>query len=78
MSYVYYRKQIGRWVVQKTVNGKSHLFGSFLRREDAEEFKDYCIEHNWDFKCKLNSVGDNTPRRRIAHMYGLPVRDIPK
>ena len=77
MANVYWNKQIQRWVVQKVVDGKSHHYGAFKSYDDAEEFKDYCVEHNWDFRCKLNSVGDNTPRKRIAHMFGLAVEDIP-
>ena len=78
MTYVYFNNRLGKYVVQKCIDGKSHHFGTFTKRDDAEEFKEYCIANNWDFKCKLNSIGDNTPRKRVAHMFGLDVKDVPK
>ena len=76
MTYVYYNKKVKRWVVQKTINGRCHHFGSFTSKEKAYEHRDYCMEHDWSERCKINGKGDLTPFKRIAHMFGVEVKDI--
>ena len=79
MNNVYYNKKIKRYLVHKDIDGKSHHFGSFESYGDAVDHRNYCESHNWDLKCKLNCVrGDGSPRRKVAHMFGVPVREIPR
>ena len=79
MRNIYFNKKIKRYLVYKDIDGKSHHFGSFEDYDEAVNHKLYCEEHGWDLRCKLNSMkGNSSPRYRVAHMYGLPVKQIPR
>ena len=51
-------------------------FGSFTSKEKAYEHRDYCLENGWSERCKINGRGDLTPFKRVAHMFGVEVKDI--
>lgn len=75
-SYVYYNKQRGNWIIQKSINGKKQHFGSFKGYEDAVKHRDYCIEHEWSDDCKLNIRGKPNPRVRIAKMFNVDIKEL--
>lgn len=54
VTYVYYNKQRDTWVVQKMVDGKIYHFGSFRDYDDAVMHRNYCIEHDWSYECRLS------------------------
>lgn len=75
-SYIYYNKQRGNWIVQKSVRGKLNHYGSFKDYDEAEKHRDYCVEHNWSMDCKLNVRGKPDPNRRIAKMFNVDIVEL--
>ena len=47
----------GKYYVRKTKDGVLIYFGGFDTLEAAVKYRDYCIKHDWDVRCKRRSIG---------------------
>ena len=52
----------GKFSVRKVIKGKLTYFGTFKTLEEAAKYRDYCIIHDWDRKCR---------RKMIGHLYAI-------
>ena len=58
-------KQGKKYSVRKTIHNKLIFFAAFDTIEDAIAYRDYCVTHDWDLKCR---------RKKLEHlMYISPM-----
>ena len=51
MKYILKRKN--GWAIQKNINGKIFSFGLYDSLEEAQHYRDYFVEHDWDMVKRL-------------------------
>ena len=52
-----YKNVDGSYTIRKYVDGKRYTFARFQELSDAVSYRDYCISHEWDVKCKRKKSG---------------------
>ena len=46
---VHIKKQNGKYLLNKTIDGKIESFGVFNTLEEAQKEREWCIKCNWDW-----------------------------
>lgn len=69
-SYITY---VEYWKIQKRINGKLKVFGTYNSLEEAEKQRDKLIENNWDYDLvsynnKIESIRDD-----LLKVYDNPI-----
>ena len=83
MKNIYKPKKNSGWIVQRVKDGKREYYGSFKVLADAREYRDYLVEHDWNvepvsvYDTKNYIPTRESPRGRVARMFGLKVEDLP-
>ena len=68
MKYITKRKN--GWAIQKNINGKLMSFGLYNTLEEAQHYRDYFVEHNWDMINRLEfSKRKNKKKKEPKNIY---------
>ena len=57
-KYILYRSNLNVYEIIKNINGKNEYFGRYHSLEEAKQWRDYFIEHDWDINLRLMGTGN--------------------
>lgn len=75
-SMQYIRYLDGKYRIYKTINKICHYYGTFNTIEEAREYRDFLIEHEWDIQYKKYTRGPKNLLINISHMENMIISII--